>query len=101
MDSGSILLISICAAIVLVAVAVFRKLVLSSKIDTADALSHQASSLKAGTKAVVSKTLRPVGVINVESTPYEATSEGEFIEPGTEVVVIGRLAGRALVRKDK
>jgi len=99
MEAGSVLLIAICIAIVVTAVVVFRKATLSSRIETGNAISHEAGLLKAGTRETVSKTLRPVGVIDVENTPYEASSEGEFIEPGTEVIVIGRLAGRALVRK--
>lgn len=99
MEAGSVLLIAICIVIVVIAVIVFRKATLSSKIETGNAISHEAGLPKAGTMATVSKTLRPVGVIFVENTPYEATSEGEFIEPGIEVIIIGRLAGRALVRK--
>lgn len=99
MEAGSILLISICFVLVVIAVVVFRKITLSSKIETGNAIFHEAGIPKAGTRATVSKTLRPVGVIDVENVPYEAMSEGEFIEPGTEVVVIGKLAGRALVRK--
>ncbi len=99
MEAGSILLIAICIALVVIAVIVFRKATLSSRIEAGSAISHEAALPKAGTKATVSKTLRPVGVIFVENIPYEATSEGEFIEPGTEVIIIGMLAGRALVRK--
>lgn len=99
MDAGSALLIAICISIVVIVVIVFRKITLSSRIETGSAISHEAALPMAGTKATVSKTLRPVGVILVENTPYEATSEGEFIEPGAAVTVIGKLAGRALVRK--
>lgn len=99
MDIGTALLISVCAAGIVIAIAVARKAVLSSRIEPDGGISGGSLPPEAGTKAIVSKTLRPIGVIAVEGVPYEAASEGEFVEPGAEVIVIGNTGPRALVRR--
>lgn len=100
MEDGTFIIIAILAAAAVTAFLIFRRAELSSKIEPRAAASE--SSIPAeGDRAVVSKTLRPIGIIEISGKPYEATSEGEFIEPGAEVTVIGRLSGRALVRRAK
>ena len=101
MEDGTFIIIVILAAAVVSAVLIFRKAELSSKIDPNSAGLTESSIPAEGARAVVSKTLRPIGVIEIAGKPFEATSEGEFLEPGIEVTVIGRLSGRALVRKAK
>lgn len=101
MDDGAFIIIAILAAAIVAAVLIFRRAELSSKIEPKPAGASESSIPAEGDRAVVSKTLRPIGIINIEGRPFEATSEGEFIEPGTEVIVIGRLGGRAMVRRAK
>jgi len=101
LDDGAFIIIAILAAATVSAVLIFKRAELSSKIEPKPAGASETGIPAEGDKAVVSKTLRPIGVIDVAGRPFEATSEGEFIEPGTEVTVIGRLGGRALVRKAK
>lgn len=100
MEDGTFIIIAILAAAAVAAVLIFRRAELSSKIEP-KATTPETSLPAEGDTAVVSKTLRPIGVIEISGKPYEATSEGEFIEPGAEVAVIGRLGGRALVRRAK
>lgn len=101
MDDGAFIIIVILVAAAAAAVLIFRRAELSSKIEPKPAGATESGIPAEGDRAVVSKTLRPIGVIDIKGRPFEATSEGEFIEPGTEVIVIGRLSGRALVRKAK
>lgn len=101
MNDGALIIIAILAAAAVSAILIFRRAQLSSKIEPKAAGASQTDLPAEGHRAVVSKTLRPIGVIDIDGKPYEATSEGEFIEPGAEVAVIGRLGGRALVRRAK
>ena len=101
MEDGTFIIIVILAAATVAAVLIFRKAELNSRIEPNAAGVSESIVPSEGVRAVVSKTLRPIGVIEIAGRPFEATSEGEFLEPGTEVTVIGRLSGRALVRKEK
>lgn len=101
MDSGMtglIILLAAVGALVWLGMVAVRGSLLTAKSDHPAKAGTGVSLPAEGTSAVVSKTLRPVGVIEVGSVPYEAISEGEFIEPGTEVVVMGHLGQRVLVR---
>ncbi|HNV35233.1 MAG TPA: NfeD family protein [Bacillota bacterium] len=104
MDSGStglVILLAATGVLVWLGVAVVRGSLLRTRMDPSVRTGTRAPMPAEGTSAVVSKTLRPVGVIDVGSEPYEAISEGEFIEPGTEVVVMGHIGQRVLVRRKR
>lgn len=100
--SLGLFLIALSIAVLLgLAIVIFKGSTLSTRISTELAPSDRVDDLITGTEAVVSKTLRPVGTIEHDSIPFDATSEGEFIEAGTRVVVIGRLGKSVLVRRQK
>lgn len=50
-------------------------------------------------KIGVAKTvLRPVGTIVVDHTFLDVVTDGEFYEPGTEVIIVSVMGGRIVVR---
>ena len=50
-------------------------------------------------KIGVAKTvLRPVGTIVVDHTFLDVVTDGEFYEPGTEVIIVSVMSGRIVVR---
>ncbi|MFH1533119.1 MAG: NfeD family protein [Pseudomonadota bacterium] len=51
-----------------------------------------------GRTGVVSKPLRPSGIVEIDGGPYDVVSEGEFIGQGASVVVI-RISTNSLVVK--
>ena len=98
---GIILLIASVAVLIWLGIAVFRGSTLTARIGSGDGPGRPENVLSEGTEAVVSKTLRPAGTIECDSVPYDATSEGEFIEAGAKVVVIGRSGKSVMVRRIK
>lgn len=52
-----------------------------------------------GKEGVVVTVLRPSGKVNIDDNPVDVVTDGEFLEPGTKVVVVDATGGRVLVRK--
>jgi len=57
--------------------------------------------IPSGTKVKTLSSLRPVGKIEFEGLPLPASSRGEYIESGSEVLVIGKQGNEWLVEKVK
>ena len=98
---GIILLVVSVAALIWLGVAVFRGSTLTAKVGSGEGQGRPENALSEGTEAVVSKTLRPACTIEHDAVPYDATSEGEFIEAGAKVVVIGSSGKSVIVRRIK
>lgn len=52
-----------------------------------------------GKEGVVVTVLRPSGKVNIDGNPVDVVTDGEFLEPGTKVVVIDATGGRVVVRE--
>lgn len=98
---GVFLLVASVVALIWLGVAVFRGSTLTARIGSGEGRGRPENALTEGTQAVVSKTLRPAGTIEYDSVPYDAISEGEFIEAGAKVVVIGKSGKSVMVRRVK
>lgn len=96
--TGIVIFITALAALAWLALIAFRSATLTAKLDLYR--NHQTGMPALGTEAIVVKTLRPSGTVRIANMPYDATSEGEFLSPGTEVVVIGS-KGRILLVREK
>ena len=60
--------------------------------------SHPNPSVWLGKIGVAKTVLRPAGTIVVDDTFLDAITDGEFYEPGTEVIIISVTGGRIVVR---
>lgn len=54
-----------------------------------------------GKEGIAKTVLRPAGTIEIEDKLFDAVTEGSFIEPGTNIMVISVSGGRILVRAKK
>ncbi len=50
---------------------------------------------------VVTKPLRPAGIAEIDGDPYDVISEGEFIDQGVAVVVIGISTNSIVVERQR
>lgn len=96
--TGIVVLIAALAALAWLALITFRSVTLTAKLDPYK--DRQTGMPALGSEAIVVKTLRPFGTVRIANMLYDATSEGEFLSPGTEVVVIGS-KGRTLLVREK
>lgn len=60
--------------------------------------SHPDPSVWLGKIGVAKTVLRPAGTIVVDDTFLDAITDGEFYEPGTEVIIVSVMGGRIVVR---
>ena len=86
----AIIIMILLAVYVLPSTALFRKTSLDLAMKSADGFKAQsADESLIGSSAVAITPLRPSGVIRIGSSRHDAASEGEFLEPGEEVIVTG------------
>lgn len=76
----------------------WKKVALSSTLSTSKGYVSSVKDLSKyeGKEGVAVTVLRPVGKIKIEGTLIEATTEGDFIQPGTTVTVV-RIEGNHVV----
>ena len=60
--------------------------------------SHPDPTVWLGKIGVTKTVLRPAGTIVVDDTFLDVVTDGEFYEPGTEVVIVSVTGGRIVVR---
>lgn len=60
--------------------------------------SHPDPTAWLGKIGVAKTVLRPVGTIVVDDTFLDVVTDGEFYEPGTEVIIVSVMGGRIVVR---
>lgn len=60
--------------------------------------SHPDPTVWLGKIGVAKTVLRPSGTIVVDDTFLDVVTDGEFYEPGTEVIIISVTGGRIVVR---
>ncbi|WP_127009527.1 NfeD family protein [Veillonella sp. CHU110] len=60
--------------------------------------SHPDPAAWLGKKGVAKTVLRPAGTIVVNDTFLDVVTDGEFYEPGTEVIIVSVMGGRIVVR---
>ena len=60
--------------------------------------SHPDPTVWLGKIGVAKTVLRPSGTIVVDDTFLDVVTDGEFYEPGTEVIIVSVMGGRIVVR---
>ena len=60
--------------------------------------SHPDPTAWLGKIGVAKTVLRPAGTIVVDNTFLDAVTDGEFYEPGTEIIIVSVTGGRIVVR---
>src|SRR5205085_3584490 len=74
----------------------WRRFGLKDTIDS-KVIDLPSQDIAAGTVAVTSSALRPMGTVIIGITKYEAQTTGAYIESNTEVVVLKVMTNKLLV----
>lgn len=72
---------------------------LSATLQESHILDDFSKNLKPGDKGIVVKTLRPSGMVEIGEKIYDVTTDGEFIEKGSTVVVTEVCGNRIRVNR--
>ena len=80
----------------------FRRVVLSETVvgNTHLTVENMAEGL-VGRRGTAITTLRPSGIIEIQGRRLDAVSEGEFIAPGTPIIVVEDKGLSVVVSKDR
>lgn len=74
---------------------------LSATLEDAHADSMEAKTVQAGDEGRALTLLRPSGKIEINDQKIDAITQGEFIEPGTRVIVMAVHQNHVIVQKGK
>ncbi len=96
----SIIIIVLLARFVLPKIYLYTKIVLTGEQESKDGYVSGPRNLpKAGAKGNAYTELRPFGKITIDGLLYEATTERNFIEKNSSVVVLSVEGNKVVVRK--
>ena len=98
--TAAIAVMIVLAIYVLPKTPLFRKVTLDAVLSSEDGCQAQtADNSLIGASAVALTPLRPAGVIRIGSSRHDAASEGDYLEPGEEVIVTACNGFQLIVRK--
>lgn len=99
----TILIISVLTAVLAIMLAfrskLWQRFSLKSKIEGQSQKELSHNDIAKGTKAITLTRLAPVGTIQIEDQQFEARSQGAYIDPKQEVVVVGVENFNVIVKK--
>jgi membrane-bound serine protease (ClpP class) len=80
-----------------------RRLILATGLATAEgyASAPERDKIWLGKKGTTVSTLRPAGIADIEGERVDVVSDGEFIEPGSEIIVSRVDGNRIVVRRHR
>jgi membrane-bound serine protease (ClpP class) len=80
-----------------------RRLILATGLTTAEgyASAPERDKIWLGKKGTTVSTLRPAGIADIEGERVDVVSDGEFIEPGSEIIVSRVDGNRIVVRRHR
>ncbi len=88
------------ALVIAAAVYLMRRIELNNALDSSEGyVSSPSYESKVGNRGVALTVLRPGGMVEVDGRRLDARAQGEFIEQGAEIEVIG-VDGAQLVVDD-
>lgn len=73
-----------------------RDLFLTKTQKGYDTLNKDLSELK-GKKGIAVSALRPAGKVQIQDMKYDAVTDGEFIEQGAEIIIVGIRSNQLVV----
>ena len=98
--TAAIVIMIVLAVYILPKTPVFRKVTLDTVLSSQDGCQAQtADNSLIGSAGVALTPLRPAGVVRIGSERHDAASEGDFLEPGEEVIVTACNGFQLIVRK--
>lgn len=77
----------------------FQKLALVTEFKSNSGYQVEKKNI-IGTIGIASTSLRPSGKVTIQNTVYDAYTSGEFIDSGTEVIVVSQNTSTLKVRKN-
>ncbi len=98
--TAAITVMVVLAIYVLPKTPLFKKVTLDAVLSSGDGCQAQtADNSLIGASAVALTPLRPAGSIRIGNTRHDAASEGDYLEPGEEVIVTACNGFQLIVRK--
>ena len=98
--TAAIAVMIVLAIYVLPKTPLFRKVTLDAVLSSEEGCQAQtADNSLIGASAVALTPLRPAGVIRIGSSRHDAASEGDYLEPGEEVIVTACNGFQLIVRR--
>lgn len=85
---AAILAVSLVATVISLRAKTWQRFSLKQKIDSAS-MESPADELKAGDRGVTVSRLSPMGKVNIDGKVYEAKSVDAYVDPRSEVEVVG------------
>ena len=79
----------------------WKKISLSMSLTTQKGYISSVENLQKweGKKGIARSVLRPAGKVEIEGTILDAVTQGDFIDPGTAVIVVKSESNRVVVRR--